>query len=632
MLKRLAAQPDPREDAWEALAIARTEGELLSAWLTLLCLRLPGARQAALLMPRVGGVGTGVGSRPGEITFAPVGTWPATPTDLEPMGEVAAAAIRTGTVQQVDPSSEVAGGPGVREKVGLRIAWPLKRNERVIAVLALTLESGTRESLAALSREVTWANAWVFRLVAERQQQGDGEAGVALRIVGEAMAILMRDLPLRQSLIELVHRLAQVFHCSRVAIGLVRGQEVVPTVLSGAAWFDRKAELTTAERAVMEDALDAGFTILVRTDPAAAPSSDRSPGQRLAALSGAREVIAIPLQAGARPEAVLVLERESKRDWSAEQQDLLEALAALVGPAIAHRRRAERGLLALARDRIGKVAERLLGTGHLTWKAGTIAAALFALVLTLVQWPYRITARTVVEGQVEQTVAAPHQGYLREAAARAGDRVRAGEQIARLDDRELKLERSRLQSEIQQSSTRLREALATSEMASYEQLAARLRQNEAELALIESRIERTVIVAPFDGLIISGDLSQRLGAPLEAGEELFRLVPSDAYRVILQVDERDMPYLEATQRGRVLMHSASQTPIAFGIAHVVPLAVSRDGATFFRVEATLEDPPQTIRPGMEGVGKIDVGQRSLGWLASHRIIDWLRIRLWEWLP
>ena len=626
MFKRVATRPDPREDAWQSLARARTEGELLAAWLALLCLRLPGVRKAALLMPRA----NGPGEKAGDVTFGPIASWPADAGDLAALAEVASSAARTGARQQTRQQTRQLDGS--QDDGPIQVAWPLKRGERVIAVLALQMDPVTEEALATVSREVTWANAWVFRLVAERQHEGEQETGTALQIVGDIVATLMRDLPLRQTLIELAHRLAQVFDCSRVAIGLVRGQEVVPTVLSGAAWFDRKAELTAVEQAVMEDALDAGFTVLVRIDPATAASAERSPGQRLAALSDAREVIATPLQAGSRPEAVLVFERASPVDWSAGQQELLEAIGALAGPAIAHRRRAERGLIALASDRLGKVGERLLGAGHLAWKAGAVAVTTVALVLALVQWPHRLTARTVVEGQIEQTVAAPHQGYLREASARAGDRVRAGELIARLDDRELKLERSRLQSEIQQSSTRLREALAGAEMASYEQLAARLRQNEAELALVESRLERTAIIAPFDGLIISGDLSQRLGAPVEAGEELFRIVPSDAYRVILQVDERDMPYLDASQRGQVLMHSASRTPIAFGIARIVPLAVSRDGVTFFRVEASLEDPPATIRPGMEGVGKIDAGERALGWLLGHRIIDWLRITLWEWLP
>jgi hypothetical protein len=37
-----------------------------------------------------------------------------------------------------------------------------------------------------------------------------------------------------------------------------------------------------------------------------------------------------------------------------------------------------------------------------------------------------------------------------------------------------------------------------------------------------------------------------------------------------------------------------------------------------------------LRPGLQGVAKIDAGQRSLLWLAGHRLSDWLQLQLWRW--
>jgi hypothetical protein len=34
------------------------------------------------------------------------------------------------------------------------------------------------------------------------------------------------------------------------------------------------------------------------------------------------------------------------------------------------------------------------------------------------------------------------------------------------------------------------------------------------------------------------------------------------------------------------------------------------------------------RPGMTGVAKISVGWRPLAWVATRRLIDYLRIKLW----
>ena len=46
----------------------------------------------------------------------------------------------------------------------------------------------------------------------------------------------------------------------------------------------------------------------------------------------------------------------------------------------------------------------------------------------------------------------------------------------------------------------------------------------------------------------------------------------------------------------------------------------------------LEDEGARLRPGVEGVGKIDVGERRLLWIGVHDIIDWLRLKLWAWTP
>jgi hypothetical protein len=35
---------------------------------------------------------------------------------------------------------------------------------------------------------------------------------------------------------------------------------------------------------------------------------------------------------------------------------------------------------------------------------------------------------------------------------------------------------------------------------------------------------------------------------------------------------------------------------------------------------------------MEGVGKIEIGRRSLAWIWLHPLMDWLRIWSWRWLP
>ena len=59
-------------------------------------------------------------------------------------------------------------------------------------------------------------------------------------------------------------------------------------------------------------------------------------------------------------------------------------------------------------------------------------------------------------------------------------------------------------------------------------------------------------------MVVSGDLTQSLGAPVERGTVLYEVAPMSAFRVILKVDERDMADVAAGQRGNILLSAFPQ--------------------------------------------------------------------------
>jgi multidrug efflux pump subunit AcrA (membrane-fusion protein) len=66
-----------------------------------------------------------------------------------------------------------------------------------------------------------------------------------------------------------------------------------------------------------------------------------------------------------------------------------------------------------------------------------LAALLIAIVIFFVYFKvdYRVTAPTVIEGVVQRVVAAPFNGYIKEAPVRPGDIIDQGQLLCRLDDR-----------------------------------------------------------------------------------------------------------------------------------------------------------------------------------------------------
>ncbi|MCX7196827.1 MAG: HlyD family efflux transporter periplasmic adaptor subunit [Proteobacteria bacterium] len=254
------------------------------------------------------------------------------------------------------------------------------------------------------------------------------------------------------------------------------------------------------------------------------------------------------------------------------------------------------------------------------------------LLLALIPIPFRIAAPATVEGKVQRSAVAPFEGYLREAPARAGDRVRAGDVLARLDDRDLRLERTRWEAELEVAQRKEREAMAAGNAADQRLAAAQANQARAQLDLALSRLERVSVTAPFDGIVVRGDLSQQLGSPVEQGKVLFELAPLDEWRVILKVDERDIGYVQIGARGVLLLASLPGQRWPFTVRKLTPVSVAQDGSNHFRVEAELDAGTPSLTPNMEGVGKVRIGSASPLWIWTRRLVDWWRLAWWKILP
>ena len=157
-------------------------------------------------------------------------------------------------------------------------------------------------------------------------------------------------------------------------------------------------------------------------------------------------------------------------------------------------------------------------------------------------------------------------------------------------------------------------------------------QARAQLELVQRKLERIQITAPFDGVIVRGDLSQQIGSPVEQGKVLFELAPLDAWRVILKVDERDISHVQVGQHGELMLVGLSGSSEPFTVTRITSVAIAEEGRNTFRAEAELTRHGIALRPGMEGVAKVNAGSAAALWVWTRRLTEWLRLLLWEWAP
>ena len=134
----------------------------------------------------------------------------------------------------------------------------------------------------------------------------------------------------------------------------------------------------------------------------------------------------------------------------------------------------------------------------------------------------------------------------------------------------------------------------------------------------------------MDGVIVTGDLSQELGAPVDKGQRLFEIAPLAEYRVMLEVDEREVGVLAAGQTGQLALVGLPGKTLPLTVDRITPISSQSEGRNFFLVEAKLAETPDALRPGMDGVAKVSIGERRLAWIWIHEMTEWLGLLAWRW--
>jgi RND family efflux transporter MFP subunit len=416
-----------------------------------------------------------------------------------------------------------------------------------------------------------------------------------------------------------------------VSIGFRDGRHVRVEAFSHSADFAKKSNLLRAIGAVMDEALDQQEAVVLPAPEEGEPQLTRA-HEELARLHAAGAICTVPLSINGRLMGAITLERPGDAPFDADTVALCRRIAALVGPVLEAKKEEDRWIGHKAWIAGRTQLAHLFGSGHSGLKLAALLLVAVSVFLVFAKGTYRVTADAALEGIVQRVVTAPMEGYVTESRFRAGDVVQEGAVLALLDDKELKLERLKWQSQREQRLREYSKALAAHDRAQVRVFGAQIEQAEAQMALLDQQLGRTKLLAPFDGLVVTGDFSQSLGSPVSRGEVMFEVAPLDGYRIILEVDERDISQLGVGQRGELALAGTPGETLPFTVDKITPVSSTEEGRNYFRVEAMLDEATEALRPGMEGVAKVSIDERKLAWIWTHKLIAWARLWLWSWWP
>jgi membrane fusion protein (multidrug efflux system) len=197
------------------------------------------------------------------------------------------------------------------------------------------------------------------------------------------------------------------------------------------------------------------------------------------------------------------------------------------------------------------------------------------------------------------TVVAEIDGKVLGLPFREGQAIGKGGLIARLDDAALAAELSRAEALRDQSRATFRrvQEIVEAQAGSAQDLddaAAALKVAEANLAVAQSRYDKTRVVAPFEG--VTGVREVSPGAFLRAGEPITSLAQLRELQVLFSAPERLLPLMTEGTEIRV---TTTAYPGLEAIGKITAVDPVLDAATrTARIVARLQNPGNRFRPGM----------------------------------
>jgi multidrug resistance efflux pump len=601
--------------AWARFSSARDQTEFCVGWLSILCAQIDRVSGGVVLL-----------GPDQEGSYVPAAVWPDPSRDLTHLGTAAERALseRRGIVIAAD------GKAGSVRDQPAHIGYPIEVAGVLHGAVVLDIAASPEAALQRALRQLHWASAW---LVDRFRQQALANRDVRvgrLALAMDLIATAVQEQRLAAAALAVANEMSSGLKCDRVSVGLERHGSIKVLAISNTAVFDARMSLVRLIGEAMDEVLDLDAALV--WPPHAGSEQGAVAHAELASELRDVAICSVPLLEDGHAIGALTLERSSGDAFDEETIELCKTAGGLLGPILGLKRDNERGALRRMREGFHDKALILFGPRHPGVKLVALVALAIVVSLGFATGTYRVPAKTVVEGAVQRAAVAPFDGHIAQSFVRAGDTVQSGQVLVRLDDRELKLEHARLTSEREQAARKQRQALATQDRGAMAVIAAQLAQTDAQLLLISDKLARATLVAPFEGVVVSGDLNQLLGTPVEQGKLLFQIAPLDAYRVVLEVDERDIATIELGQSGELTLSGLPDRRLGFSVQQITPVASQQDGRNFFRVEAHLKTDLERVRPGMEGIGKITVGERKLIWIWTHSFVDWLRTWAWKELP
>jgi len=282
---------------------------------------------------------------------------------------------------------------------------------------------------------------------------------------------------------------------------------------------------------------------------------------------------------------------------------------------------------------------------RIAWVFGLPLAAFLAFCFVPVE--NEITRRSAVEIAEPETVRPETSGFIREIFVREGQAVKAGDLLARLENREMEQQRAVAEQTVQEYDLRIQQALGLGKSDEMRVLESVRTGSAATLARLVSDVAHLELRARADGVVLPPNVEQRVGQLLRPPDDMLcQLGSLNPMHIRVPLSEREVRLVRpgnpvtlmadafprrkfhGTVAGEPMALDEANFPPAFSKNRGGDVMTFTDGAGHekllehtYEVTVEVENPEGQLRYGMTARARIGTGKRPFGRIALEKLTD-----------
>jgi HlyD family secretion protein len=174
-------------------------------------------------------------------------------------------------------------------------------------------------------------------------------------------------------------------------------------------------------------------------------------------------------------------------------------------------------------------------------------------------------------------------------------------------------------SQVAQAQSALDQLLATPAPEDIAAAGAAVKQNEASLQQAQLALAQATVVAPFDGTV--GDIYAQVGQWAATGAQALVIVDLSQINLTITLAETDVPKVQVGQQAQITLDALQGQVFTGTVKEIDLVGTVTSGVVNYAAKVAVQDPTNTMRPGMNATVNVILQQRENVLLVPNRAVQ-----------